>query len=149
MAFKASADTLQQGLQMAQREAQRLKQFAQDVSDLISSQNVSANQVLQIMLEFRNSRDVFNRVKQIPGIADYAKAQFADTGYDIVAEFQQMMKVLNDVISWIQTNFPKDANGYLLKDKFDAQGSISARIFTPPQLAPLKALVDTLVASID
>lgn len=149
MAFKASTDTLQEALQTARREAGRLKRFAQDVSQLVGSQPVSANQVLQIMFEFRNSKDVFDKVRQVPGIAEYAKQQFMDTGYDIVSEFISMNKALNDVISWIMNNFPKDSNGYLLKDKFDPQGSISVRVFTPAQLAPLKSLVDALIATID
>ena len=149
MVFKATTGSLQQALLQAQNETRRLKQYAESVSSFIASNNVSANQIIEMLSEFKSYRETFLKLKSTPNMVNYAKEQFDDVNYDIITEFQTMNQLLNVAMVWIINNFPKDANGYILKDKFESDGGIAVRSFTPLQLTPLKSLIDNLIGSIE
>lgn len=83
-----------------------------------------------------------------PGLATYAKAQTDDPAYDIAAEYVTFRDALAALKDDLVARFPKDANGYLLYQTIQADGSIQNRNFTAAQLAPVLPLTDAAINSV-
>ncbi len=97
-------------------------------------------------------RKELNTAKTTGGMAEYAKEQFDDPAYDIVAEFTAMMAEIDGTLTWLEANFPKDAGDRLLVWMFVGDGSgdvVSDTITNGASLAALIGKLDTLIAAID
>lgn len=92
-------------------------------------------------------RDNMASLAATPGLAQYARDQENDQSYDVVAEYNAMIAAADAVTSWMQTNIPKDADGYILAWKFGPT-DLTQRTFTPAQTAPLQTLAQALSDSI-
>ena len=73
-----------------------------------------------------------------PGLTAFAGDQSNE------AVLLQMESARDQLISM----FPKDANGWLLYQSLDAQGTVQVRTFTAAQLAPAVALLNNVIAAI-
>jgi hypothetical protein len=84
------------------------------------------------------------------GIVEYARLQINNPARDVTVEFNTMVAAMDAVVSWIITNFPKGTGSFLLAETFatDNSGRTQDRLFTPADLAALRPLLDTLIASI-
>lgn len=149
MAFPATQQSLSDGLAEARRQAASVRSRALEASAFLAANNASANYVLDILSAVKEARAKLVAIGALSGIADYAKAQYADQGLDIAAEFTALVSALADVRTWITTNFPKDASGYLLKEQFAADGGLNVRSFTPAQTAGLRTVLDALAAAVE
>jgi hypothetical protein len=85
-------------------------------------------------------------VAALPGLAAYAKTEYADANLDIVAELNAVITACDNCVSWVGTNFPKDANGYLLIHKI-ANGDIEVRTFAPAALSGFATQLGALLAA--
>lgn len=148
MTFPASAQTQADALAGARRTANTLKAFAQNVRGFMAASTVSANQVEQVMGEFKSAIETWNAAKAVSGIAAYAQAQYDDVTLDIAAEFTAMLSAAEGVRDWVIANFPKDASGFILKDKYEVDGAITVRQFTPVQTAGLRTELDSFIATV-
>jgi len=78
----------------------------------------------------------------------YAQAQVNDPNYNPAAEYSAMRSAIIAVGTSIMSIFPKDVNGYLLYQTFDANGNLVMRTFTAAQVASVVTLMDTAVSAI-
>lgn len=147
-AFPANQDQQARGLSNAQATAKNLKTHATNLRAQMAAGNIEADQIVDLYRYLIQTKDRLNAVAAIPGIAQYAKDQFNNQSLDIVAEFNAMVTEIQDTIDLIVSIFPKDGNGYLLKDKLIATG-IDNRDFTPAQTATLRTQLDALIATIE
>ena len=80
-------------------------------------------------------------------MSQYAKDQETDQNYDVVAEFNALSAAINDVVSFIETAWPKDSNGYLLTHKI-VDGEIVPREITGAAVATLISKIEVVRDSI-
>lgn len=106
----------------------------------------TADEVINIMRGLQTSYDIINTAKTTPGLAQYAKDQLGDAALDIAAEVNATLAAMASAVTWITNNFPKDANGYILKDKI-LNGALDVRAFTPAQMAGLKTQLNAILAT--
>ena len=108
------------------------------VDGLISSINANANTsstlVIQMYESLGSTRTYLQSVQSTPGLDQYAKDQSNDPAYDTTAEYTAMLNEFTSCINWIETNYPTDGSGYLLREIFNG-GSLDERLFTQAQLA--------------
>lgn len=143
-AIRSTYDALNQ----ARQEATRVKRWWASTRPAYTSVNQSANSIIALVSDLKSAIEIWQACATVPGIADYARAQFGDAGRDVVAEFSAMVNAAIAARDWIVANFPK-SGGFILKDQLAADGSISVRAFTPAQLVGLIAAMDTLAGTID
>jgi len=106
----------------------------------------TADEVINIMRGLQTSYDIINTAKTTPGLAQYAQDQLGDSVLDIAAEVNATLAAMAATVTWIANNFPKDASGYILKDKI-VNGSIDNRVFTPAQMAGLKTQLNAIIST--
>jgi len=70
-----------------QATAGRARSFSVSSSAALVAGNVSANAVIQIMSNMKSFIEELSTASSTPGMAQYAKDQSDDQGYDVVAEF--------------------------------------------------------------
>lgn len=148
MAFPGTVDPLARALLTAQDTARTVKTQASSASAAMAAGDVSGNVIIEIYVALVAAKTKFDAVAAVSGIGRYAKDQFADQGFDVVAAFTAMTDAITDCGTWINTNFPKDGNGYLLKDKLTASG-VDVRAFTTAQTAGLRTVLNALIATIE
>jgi hypothetical protein len=146
MAFKT--DSLAKAYAEAQNEAIRVKNYAQSFSSALAENNQSGDLIENVMVQMKRVIDLWNTTTSMPGMAQYARDQADDQAYDVVAEFNTMRNAAITVRDWIINNFPS-AGGFIQKDTYEADGSITVRQFTPAQTAGLRTVLDSLVNAIE
>ena len=146
MTFRASNQIPANAYDNAKNEALRVKNYCQlAVSKLQNS--VTSSQIIKLVGGLSVFIERLSRIKSIAGITAYAKEQEVDQNYDVVAEFNSLVALIEDSRDWVVDNFPKDANGYLLSEKWDNKSSgVTERTFntaaTADFVTKLKAVVD-------
>lgn len=109
-----------------------------------------ATEVLDLDIRLRRYRAELVTAAAVDGIREYAAAQSAFAGLDVVAEWNTMIGAIDNVTAWIRANFPTSTVGgvtYLLRDTWGEAGPES-RSFTAAQLAPLRTRLDALAATV-
>ena len=149
MAFPATAGDQSSALQRAIGVASRLKTRATNVNNQMAAGNTSAEVVLAIRDDLINADNVFAEVAAVSGIAQYAKDQFDDQLYDVVADFNTMRTAIAAAIAAIETAFPS-SGGFILKESLVASTSgTSIRTFTPAQTAGIRTALAAVISSIE
>jgi hypothetical protein len=126
-----------------------VKQGAQTLVALSNAGPVGAAQIIRFCADLADARDLFTRLAAVPGLGAYAQEQIANPSLNIATEFTAMATAIDNARSWIVTNFPKDASGYLLAMQFDANGRTNERLFDTASLAQLRTQLTALIATID
>lgn len=148
MAFRSSNVLTQaQALADAMGMAASIKGLLQSYATALAG-NVTSDQVFQLVDNIRAVLVNFNRDAAVPNIAAYAQAQFNDSTYNVATEFTNMVNALNAVVSWVVTNFPKDAGGFIQAYTINADGSRSPASFTSAQTGGLLTAVNNAIATI-
>lgn len=108
----------------------------------------TANEMLNFISYLVSRQIELNGLVVVPGIAAYAQAQISNPSLNITTEYQAMSTAITNVVGWIKTNFPANG-GFIQPASFGADGHIIYRSFDAASLAPLVALIDALLATID
>lgn len=148
MAVKASNVLPEQAYRDARVYATLLKAYLQSRSEQFQAGPTNADVLLATFHDVRRIRDSIQAAAGVPGIANYARAQENDPAYDVIAEWTALLSAVASLLSFVTTNFPKDANGYLLEKTFAADGTYVFRTFTSAQLAGLVSAIAAVVALI-
>jgi hypothetical protein len=148
MAFPTKA-TAQGALFRGQGAARRLKGNLVRARAQLAQQDVPRSFVRNLLDSIRRERDTLIAVETTPGLAEYAKEQFADANLDVVAEWQAMRAAIDDCGAWIVANYPRSANGALEELTFDAQGREVVLQFTVAQTSGLRDRLDAVIATIN
>lgn len=146
MALKLQTYVLDSALETIQQKAKTVRDTAVTIKTQIDAGPVPSDVVINLMRHMRIAHDVMSAAKAMPGLNEYAKNEFNDPLLDYVAEVNTALSAMLACYTWVNTNFPKDASGYLLKDKI-VNGVIENRIFTQAQTAGLSTALATLIAA--
>lgn len=141
-------NSLQSVLQDIDRRLIGIKNRAGRDRATLSGGSTSATTIIDVFKTMRGDRVWLDSVKSTAGLPQYSKDIKNDQTLDIVTEFNSVLSAMDSVTLWIETNFPVDGSGFLLKETFTANGT-NDRQFTPSQTAGLVAALDTLTASIE
>lgn len=148
MAFPASNGsiplTLEGAWALARSAAQTVQQNAISLNAQIASGSVSSQAILGTCGLFATLNVTLSQCAAVPNLAAYAQAQVSNPGLDVAGDFNTMQTALVAVITWISQNFPSSA--FL---SFSGDGQPVYVNFSQAQLAPLAALLTTLIATID
>lgn len=112
----------------------------------ISQPTSDALTALAIIQHFGSIVSMLTTLANTPGVAEYAKAQASDPAYDVVAEFNAILSAMINARDTLIGMFPKDGGGFLLYQKLNPDGTVFTRSFTAAQLAPVVALLDSVIA---
>ena len=133
---------------MLRGSVQEVKNRTQTVRTMAAA-GTTSGVILDHTTFLAGSKEYLNSLASTPGLADYAKGQVNDATFDIVTEYVAMMTALDNTVTWIMTNFPKDASGFLLAKTFDANGVQVDRNFDAASLSTFVTVLDALLATID
>lgn len=124
-----------------------VKDFCSRTSAAMAGGNTVSTTIFEVLIRARQSIARFNALKNTPGLPAYAQSQNDDPAYDVAAEFTAMLAAVTALASQIESDFPKDANGFLLAQTFGAYGPVD-RSFTPVQTASIRTRLNAVVATI-
>lgn len=147
MAFPASQNLLSEKLERVFLLARSTKQYAAEMSAFLSANSVSAMQILDVMENFQAAINEWNDIIADADSRAYIREQLKNDTFDVVAEFTAMRDAVQGVITWIETNFPKDADGWIQIIKI-VNGQRQIRSFAPANTAGLRTQLDAVVAGI-
>lgn len=109
---------------------------------------ISVTAIEELMRQLASFAGGVRAAATVPGLLAYAKAQYADDRIDIVAEYDALLARVDNALKWISLNMPK-SGGYVLKEQWAEDGSITQRQFTAADLKNLRDVVDTVIAAIE
>lgn len=102
--------------------------------------------------------DVLNRMsKAVVNLADYKAtpefdevARKAIPGYagSLSADIQATINAMQNTANWVIANVPKDASGWVLVYKWNADGTVTDRVFQPAQTVGLVTALQSISATI-
>ncbi len=136
-------------LREIQATASSLKKRSIALKATTSSGPTNATSILEYHRELKAKMDRMNFLASTPGMAQYAKDQFDDQLFDVVAEFNAMTLAFQDTLDWIRTNLPVSAGGFVEEKMIEADDSVTAKTFTVGQTAGLRSQLDDLIATIN
>lgn len=139
---------LAQALELAATTSIRARQATQTNRDLANAGPVPRRRLIQFMGNLSKAAEALTSVAATPGILEYAKNQYANQAYDIVAESTAAASALSSLHSWISTNFPKTGQAWLV-NTYNADGDETPLTFTQAQLVPFVAECDAVLAVIE
>lgn len=125
----------------------KVKQQAQALRTDAAAGAIQSGRILSTHQYLRAERAALTAAASTPGLAQYARDQKNNQTLDVVAEFTAVIAAIDQVVGWIETNFPKDAGGFLLERTLGADGPLE-RTFTPAQTAGFRTQLDSLIAMI-
>lgn len=147
MAFETSG--LSKAYNAAQNEAILLKQYALNHRAGLIANAQTGFFVEGIMLRMPQAVAIWDAAKDLPGMPDYAKEQSDNPAYDVVAEFTAMRAAAMAVSQWVFDNFPKSAGGFIEKQTYETNFTITEVTFTSAQTAGLQTVLLALINSIE
>lgn len=86
-------------------------------------------------------------LRATPGIGAYARDQENDQDYDVAAEFNAALSLLDSTLTWLRAAFPTDGNGYILVFKI-VNDRLEPRTFTSTQVSTLVTRLQDISASV-
>ena len=148
MAFKATQLSASQAFKNLQTQAGATKQYLQTQRALMVAPTCNSGIPVAVIQHLGQVDGLMTTWAATPGLAAYARAQYDDPLYDVVAEFTVMKTAITSAKDTLIAMFPKDANGFILYQTIQPNGSISFRTFTAAQLAGAVAQTDSVIATI-
>ena len=140
-------DSLRAVLEDIDRSMISLKNRADRDVAVLAAAPVRGALILDEFVWLRTARNKLSSAASTPGIVQYAKDQKNDQGLDVVAEFNAVIAAIDAATAWIDGNFPKDGQGYLLQNTLGVDGPLD-RTFTPAATGPLQTHLTALSATI-
>ena len=144
-------DTSTLSINVLIRGGQQYKAAKNEVDRLATffATGATANDVIGSVRYLKSVLPALKAVTTEPGMAQLAKDQYGDQGYDVVADMGLLVTAIETAITDIVALFPTGAGGYLLTHSFDAQNELKPRSFTGAQLAPLVAKLNEISAAVE
>lgn len=139
--------TLEAAWMGARNTAAQIKAQASNLNSQIATGPVSSQVIINSLSFFVTLNGQLTTYAAVPGLAAYAQAQVNNPSLDVAGAFTTMQNALVAVGSWIMTNFPVDANGFLQAIQFSG-GNVVWATFTSAQLAGLTTALNALIATI-
>lgn len=147
MAFRASNKTPVVVYERLKNTALNLRTYTANRIVAILANGLDADELENLYETIGGFKSSLAEMAGVPGLAAYASSQESDETYDVVAEYAALSASLVDVSDYIETAWPKDANGYLLTHQLVA-GDVVPRTFSPATLSTLIVKLETVRDSI-
>jgi hypothetical protein len=125
-----------------------IKQFCIRNRDAAAAGPITATTIIDIYLNLKRNRTELIQARSVPGLAEYARAEKGDATLDVVAEFNAVIAAIDSATTWIQANFPKDENGYILAQTWGTDSLID-RNFTTSQTTGLRNALQPIILQIN
>lgn len=110
---------------------------------------ISANAVIELAQQLRRAYADAVQFEADTDLQTYTKAQLADPTFDVLAVIAGLKALVEAAISECQAAIPKDADGYLLLQKWDATSlAINTRALSVTDTANIRAALATIEAAI-
>lgn len=121
------------------------KAQAQNANLSLAAGNVDTNFIFRMLDQFNGLITALNTWKAVTGLDTLATGQ----GYSgtISSDCTSTVNAAQTCITWVVTNFPA-ASGFLQGYSLNADGSRTARVFTPAQTAGLQTNLTSFIATI-
>lgn len=149
MSYPASNQTLADALAGINRTALSAKAQAQALSTASAAGPVSRISVLELQRVIASAIAKLDTLSGTPGLAQYARDQFANQSLDVVAEFTTMRAAMVSLRNWINTNFPRDPGTQaVLTHTYDVDGVPTLLTFSTVQLDALRTQIATFAATV-
>ncbi len=115
------------------------------------SRGIGWDRLEGIYTQVRTTKTIMERAAAIGGIGPYAKQQLGGRGGDWTTELVALIGFMDDFMSAIVAETPKDADGWLLVQKtdlIDKEDGLEYRQFSPAQSTGLRAKAQAIIAAI-
>jgi hypothetical protein len=121
------------------------KAQAQNANASLAANSVDTNFIFRMLDQLNSIISALNTWKAIAGLDSYANGQ----GYigTLSSDCTNTVNTAQTCIAWVVTNFPA-SGGFLQGYTLNADGSRTARTFTPTQTAGLQTNLTSFVATI-
>ena len=132
-------------------EANFVRQYASEGSAAMAAGPVSANAVVALAQRLQATlANVVTPLADDEGLVGYAAAQFSDNPNWVPLNLQiaGITSLVEAVISACKDCVPVDGDGYILKDVWNPDGSVSVRQLSTSDTADLRAALNTLASAI-
>lgn len=140
--------TLHTRLMNVLQEARAIKQFCSEAIAAMQNGPVSANAVVGLGQRLEASMSgVLTPAMQHAGLADYANLQFGDPNFGLDQRMAGMAYLLGQAIAAARATIPT-SGGYLLKDTWNVDGSVSVRQLQPSDTVALRAALQMIYDNI-
>lgn len=147
MALNSNQIKAQQAFETIMSKASTMRAALQAQRAILSTNGGSADIVLNALRGVKSAREIMAAAVSTAGLNAYARLLYDDPGKDFVADANAAVAACDTLVAWIAANFPKDASGYLLKDKL-VNGELQPRVFTAAAMSGLVAQMDALIAAL-
>lgn len=140
--------TLQTRLADVLREAQSIKLICQQSIAAMAAGSVSANAVVGLGQRINAAIvNVLTPAQAHTGLADYAAGQFGDPQFGLDQRMSGLRSLLDAAITAARATIPT-SGGKLLKDTWNADGSVSVLALSPSDTAALRTSLQAIVDAI-
>lgn len=148
MAFRATNVIPQVAYQRARATATNVRANCSSFISQMAAGATSYTLLRDAYIFLQNADADFAALAQTPGLAEYATAQEHDEGYDVAAEFGAMRGAVQAVMTWMSANVPTSVTA-TAPAQWTHSGPLIATTFSVAQTAPLRTLMQAVVASIE
>ncbi len=149
MAFKASNILPEQAYNTLKRTAVQLKINLQSFNTNLENNNVDFKLIKAIYLTINNAKNQLDALSQTPGIIEYAKVQEDDQGYNVAAEFIDLIEKMQSALTWVSNNVPSTVTLKVPNAWGSPNDTIVSNTFTPAQTAGLRTVLTTIITAIE
>lgn len=122
------------------------KAQAQNALTYIQGHSIDTNYVFSMLDTLRGIVAQINTMVAVSGLNTYATS----LGYSgaMTTDANAVATAATNCISWVTTNFPKDAGGFIQDNTLNADGTRTPASFTSVQTAGLQSSLSSLIAAI-
>jgi hypothetical protein len=156
MTFPSRSGTVQDDCErawgLARDLASQLKLATNDIKTVSLAGTMTSSQVLTFATRIAEIKVALLACASVVGIQTYAQAQINDNTINVATEFNAMVAAIDNVTSWLLTNFPKTPGTNELRAKLfsgDSSGRTVDVVFSAGATSGFRTQLDALLATIN
>lgn len=144
--------TAREAWDRAQTLAKILRSDAIAVRGASAAGTMTSGQALDLAIRLYGYKTEFNTLKNVAGVQAYAQSILNDNTINVATEYTNMIAAMDNVTSWLVTNFPKTATTNELRAvtwNADNSGRTVDVVFSASATATFRTALDGLTATIE
>ena len=141
-----TAESLRKTYETFKDTSARARRYAVNGIAAMAAMPVDSDEILRLYERMADMRTAMQSAAAVSGITAYAQDEESNPTYDVVAEINAIVTLIDAAITWIDTNFPK-TNGYW-QTISGADGALTPRAFSVNATANLRAALQNIVNAI-
>ena len=110
--------------------------------------NNSANAITDLVRQLQAAYDAATAYAADADLQTYCRTQLVTPSFDILAIIAGLQGLVTAAIAAAKATIPTDGSGYLLKDQWAADGTLTVRALTPGQTAALVTALQAIQTAI-